>query len=512
MKVPDYVQFVTSGLEKAGFQAFVVGGCVRDVVRNVTPKDWDVTTDAAPEQVTDLFDDTYADNTFGTVTVRVPSHKQEQEQRAAYDLQPTADSSVVEVEVTPFRTEESYSDNRHPDRVQWADTVEEDLARRDFTVNAIAARVSDTGGLGEFVDPYGGRNDIEQRVIRAVGDPAERFAEDALRLMRAVRFAVQLSPAEEEAGEEWHIEENTLGALNQNVHRIADISAERVRDELIAMIMTPRAKDGVEWLRTTGLLHYILPELEENIGITQNKHHIYTCYEHAIYSLNYAAMQGYSRNVRIAALLHDVGKPRVKAGEGEDATFYNHEVVGADMTREILKRLRFPKKDVEHIVTLVRYHLFYYNVEEVGESSVRRLVRNVGYENMADLIRVRKADRIGSGVPKAEPYKLRHLRYMIERVSRDPLSPKMLAISGSDVIEELNIGGGPKIGQILDILLGYVLDEPENNNREFLLEKVRELGQMPDDDIAEVAQEAREERDKIEQKRDEMTKQKYWVS
>ncbi len=486
-------------LEANGFQAFVVGGCVRDVLRGTEPKDWDVTTDARPDTTTELFDDTYADNEFGTVTVRV--HGDEE------------DGEVFEVEVTPFRTEESYSDNRHPDRVKWADTVEEDLSRRDFTVNAMAARVEADGTLSDIVDPYGGREDMDNRHIRAVGDPAERFAEDALRLMRAVRFAVQLSPADEEDNnKEWRIEDETLEALKANVHRISDISAERVRDELIAMIMTPRATDGIEWLRTTGLLHYILPELEENIGVTQNKHHIYTCYEHAIYSLNYAAKQGYSRNVRIAALLHDVGKPRVKAGEGEDATFYNHEVVGADMTRDILKRLRFPKKDIEHIVTLVRYHLFYYNVEEVGESSVRRLVRNVGYENMADLIRVRKADRIGSGVPKAEPYKLRHLRYMVERVSRDPISSKMLAISGKDVMDTLDIPGGPKIGQILDILLGYVLDNPENNTREFLLERVNELGGIPDDDIRAMAEEARAERDKVEQKRDEMTKQKYWVS
>jgi hypothetical protein len=214
----------------------------------------------------------------------------------------------------------------------------------------------------------------------------------------------------------------------------------------------------------------------------------------------------------LAALLHDIGKPRTKRGEGPDATFYGHEIVGAKMTAQILNRLRFPKKDIEKITKLVRYHLFYYNPGEVGESSVRRLIRQVGPENMEELLEVRMADRIGSGVPKAEPYKLRHLRYVIEKVSQDPISVKMLKVNGNDVMEILKISPGPKVGQILDVLLGYVLENPKKNEREFLKKKIKELGRLPDEELKDLAQKARKEREKLEMKRDEMTKKKYWVT
>jgi len=188
--------------------------------------------------------------------------------------------------------------------------------------------------------------------------------------------------------------------------------------------MSENASQGIETLRKTGLLKYIIPELEQGVGVKQNKHHIYDCYKHNLECLNYAAKKGFNFHVRMAALLHDIGKPITKKGEGENATFYNHEAIGAKMAEKILNRLKFPKKDVEKIVNLVRYHLFYYNVGEVGESSIRRLIRKAGIENMEDLLQLRMADRIGSGCPKAEPYKLRHLKYMIEKVSKDPISVK----------------------------------------------------------------------------------------
>jgi tRNA nucleotidyltransferase/poly(A) polymerase len=216
--------------------------------------------------------------------------------------------------------------------------------------------------------------------------------------------------------------------------------------------------------------------------------------------------------VRLAALFHDIGKPRTKRGEGPDATFYGHEIVGAKMTAQILNRLRFPKKDIEKIVKLVRYHLFYYNPGEVGESSVRRLLRKVGKENIEELLQVRMADRIGSGVPKAEPYKLRHLRYMIEKVSRDPISVKMLKVDGNDVMEILKIKPGPKVGQILHILLEEVIDDPKKNEENFLKKEIERLGKLPDDELKRLAKEAKEKIEKIEQKRDEMTKRKYWVT
>jgi putative nucleotidyltransferase with HDIG domain len=259
-------------------------------------------------------------------------------------------------------------------------------------------------------------------------------------------------------------------------------------------------------------LKYVLPELLDNYGVLQNKHHIYDCYWHALKAVEFTAKKKFNIYVRLASLLHDIAKPKVKFGTGEDATFYNHEVVGAKMTFQILNRLKFSKKDVEKITKLVRWHLFYYNVGEVGDSSIRRLVKNVGTENVEELMQVRQADRIGSGVPKAEPYKLRHLKYLIDRVSQDPISAKMLKINGNDLIKLLDIKPGPKIGQILDVLLGYVLDNPEKNNKEFLSAEALKLAKLSDKELKKTAEKSKAEKSQVETKRDEMTKQKYWVT
>jgi poly(A) polymerase/tRNA nucleotidyltransferase (CCA-adding enzyme) len=276
--------------------------------------------------------------------------------------------------------------------------------------------------------------------------------------------------------------------------------------------MSEEPAEGIELLRTLNLLKYVIPELEEGYKISQNKHHLYDCYEHNLRSLTYGAKKGYNQYVRLAALLHDIAKPRTKQGEGQNATFYGHEIVGAKMTVRILDSLRFSKKDVEKIAKLVRYHLFYYNAGEVTESSVRRLVRNAGPENLEELLQVRHCDRIGSGCPKAEPYKLRHLRYIIERVSQDPISVRKLEIDGNELMEILKIKPGPQIGQVLDILLGEVLDEPTNNTGEYLAKRVAELGKLKEEELLKLAEKAEKEREKIETKRDEMTKQKYWVT
>ena len=260
------------------------------------------------------------------------------------------------------------------------------------------------------------------------------------------------------------------------------------------------------------MLKYIIPELEEGYGVGQNKHHVYDCYKHSLLSLEYAAKKGFNDHVKIASLLHDIAKPRVKRGEGLDSTFYNHEIVGARMTVAILNRLKFAKKDIEKIAKLVRYHLFYYNVDEVTESSVRRLVRRVGPESMEELLQVRMADRIGSGVPKAEPYKLRHLKYVIEKVSKDPISAKMLKVSGNDIMSQLNATPGPKIGQILDILLGHVINDPEKNKKEWLMEEIDRLGKLDEKELKDSAENGRKEREKLEVKEDKMTKGKYWVT
>ncbi len=484
MEIPKQVKFVISELRKKDFEAYIVGGCVRDFLRGIKPQDWDIATNAKPDQISNLFPKSYADNKFGTVTVLTDSN----------------DPTLKEIEITPYRIDEKYTDKRHPDKIHWAKTIEEDLARRDFTVNALAA---DLEKKLEIIDPFKGQEDLKDKIIRAVGNPEDRFSEDALRMMRAVRFATVL---------DFKIEAKTSQAVKKNSPWLQAISRERIRDELMKIIMADKAAEGVELLRELNLLRHIIPELEEGYKVTQNKHHIYGVYEHSLLSLKYAAKKKFNKYVRIAALLHDVGKPRVKRGEGPDATFYNHEVVGAKMTCQILNRLRFSKKDIEKIAKLVRYHLFYYHPDEVGENSVRRLVRQAGPENMEELLQVRMSDRIGSGCPKAEPYKLRYMKYIIEKTSQDPISAKKLKVSGNEVIKILNLKPGPKIGQILDILLGYVIENPGKNKKETLEKEIKKLGKLSEKKLRELAQRGRKEREAIEMKKDKMTKKKYWVT
>lgn len=484
-KLPKEVSEVISKLGKAGFEAYVVGGCVRDLFLRKEPDDWDVATNATPEEVQKLFADSFYKNKFFTVTVLTGSRKE----------------ALKEVEVTTFRAEFEYADRRRPGKVEYAKSLEEDLSRRDFTVNAIALRQK--GKELEVVDPFGGQKDLKTKIIRAVGDADERFQEDALRMMRAVRFVASLG---------FKIEEKTRKAAKANASLLQEISAERIRDELSKLLMSPGAKEGIETLRELSLLRFILPELEEGYGVGQNKHHVYTVWEHNLLALQYAVKNDWSLEVRLASLLHDVGKPRVKKGEGKDSTFYGHEVVGSRMAQKILERLKFSKKQVEKMVKLVRFHLFYYNVDEVTESSIRRLVRNIGQENVEDLLRVRMADRIGSGVPKAEPYKLRHLRYVIEKAQKDPISAKMLKLNGSDIMKLGKLSPGPRVGYILDVLLQEVLEDPKKNDRKRLEEKTKELLSLPEAKLLQLSLKAKSEREKVEMKRDEMTKQRYWVS
>jgi len=487
MEIPKEIKLIIEKLKKQGFEAYIVGGCVRDFLRDVEPKDWDVTTNAKPEEIQKIFSKSFYENKFLTVTVQTESEN----------------PKLKEVEITTYRSETKYSDRRHPDKVKFAKTIEEDLSRRDFTINGIAATLKDSEL--KIVDVFKGQKDLEAKMIRAVGNPEERFSEDALRMMRAVRFATTL-------GKDWKIEKKTSEAIKKNAIWLQAISKERVRDEFLKIILSERATEGIELLRKLNLLKYILPELEEGYGVSQNKHHIYQCYDHCLRSLGYAAKKNFNKYVRLAALLHDVGKPRVKEGEGADATFYNHEIVGAKMTLQILNRLKFPKKDIEKIAKLVRYHLFYYTPEEVGESSVRKLVRNVGPENMEELLEVRMSDRIGSGVPKAEPYKLRHLKYVIEKVSQDPISVKKLKINGNEVMKILGIKQGLMVGQTLNVLLGYVLEDPEKNKKEFLEKEIKKLGKLSKEELNSLAQKAKKQRGEIEMKRDKMTKKKYWVT
>ncbi|MFA5087043.1 MAG: HD domain-containing protein [Candidatus Paceibacterota bacterium] len=495
IKIPKNILFCIKALEDNGFKAFIVGGCARDYLRNVEPSDWDIATSATPEETQQVFQKldikTFYENDFGTVGVAFLLKNKKEPQ---YDI----------VEITTYRSESCYSDSRHPDKVEWSKTIEEDLKRRDFTINAIALSPLSGKQKFEIIDLFGGQTDLKKHIIRAVGNPRERFCEDALRMMRAIRFKATL-------GDNWVIEEDTWQAILENNKLLEKVSKERLRDELIKIINSKNAAKGIESLRLSGLLAYIIPELLEGCDVAQNKHHVYDCYKHNLESLDFTAKKSFDFPIRLAALLHDIGKPRTKSGNGVNATFYNHEMMGAKMAKKILERLHFPNKETEKIITLVRYHLFYYNVDEVKEASIRRLIKNVGKENMEDLLKLRMADRIGSGCPKAEPYKLRHLKYMIDKVSQDPISVKMLKINGQDLMSLLNISPGPRIGQILDILLEEVLKDPKNNTKKFLQAKSKELSILSDAQLVELRDEAREQKSLLETEQNKKIKGKYWV-
>lgn len=483
--IPEEIHAVVTALQGAGFSAHLVGGCVRDILRGVAPKDWDIATDATPEKIQQLFPDSFYENDYGTVGVKTGAE----------------DSSLAVVEVTPYRCEATYSDKRHPDRVTFGASLEEDLARRDFTINAIALRLRG-GQAPEIVDPFGGQNDLQNKIIRAVGEAEKRLTEDALRLMRAVRFAAELGFA---------IEEKTKAAIKKHTGLLEMIARERVRDEFARMLESAHPDIALELLRELELLRFVVPELEEGWEVEQNLHHIYTVWEHNIRAMQYAAGQGWPLAVRMAALLHDVGKPRAKRGKGRVSTFYGHEVVGAKITAQILSRLRFSKEFTERVTKLVRYHLFYYNVDEVTESSVRRLIREVGPEDMKALIQVRMCDRIGSGVPKAEPYKLRHFRFMVEKLQRDPISVAMLKIDGNDIMKETGLAPGPKVGQLLAVLLEDVLDDPKRNTREWLTQRACELAALSDKKLMELTRQARSKAKGLEEEQVEKIKKQHYV-
>ncbi len=478
MTIPKEIKSILEKLEKAGCEAYIVGGCVRDLLLKNKPTDWDITTNAKPEKIQKIFPKSFYANKFGTVTVQTSS----------------GDKSLTEVEITTFRTEEKYSDKRHPDKINFAKTVKEDLARRDFTINALAL-----DNKSEIIDLFNGQKDLKDKIIRAVGKPEERFNEDALRMLRAVRFATTLG---------FKMEPKTLKAIQKNAGWLQAIANERIKDEFIKIIESDNPSKGIGFLLKTELLKYIVPELEKGVGVSQNKGHIYDIYEHSIRALQAAADQGFNLEVRLAALFHDIGKPETKEGEGPDSTFYNHDYVGAKFTSQILKRLKFPKQLIEKITTLVRSHMFVSDPDRLTAAGARRLIKRVSKENISDLINLRIADRLGMGRPKARPYRLRQIEYLIEKVSKDPISVKMLKIGGNEIMKILNIQPGPKIGAILDVLLSEVIEDPKKNNKKYLESQVKELNKADLEELRKMAKK------KIEEKKEEedlKIKDKYWI-
>ncbi len=474
LPVPKEVTFVADELEKAGFEAYLVGGCVRDIILEKKPKDWDLTTNATPEDIQKIFPETFYENVYGTVGVVGESE----------------DPTLKVIEVTPYRKEGTYSDARRPDTVEFGVSLEEDLKRRDFTINALAYRPK----TGEIADLHEGHEDIKKRLIRAVGNPSVRFQEDALRMMRAVRLSAELGFA---------IEQETAAAIHENAAQLGKISKERIRDELMRILETKEPMQAIFIAQKLGLLKYIAPELERGIGIGQNQAHSYDVFEHLVRAMQHAADKEWEPTIRLAALFHDIGKPETRrwSDEKKDWTFHGHEVVGARMAKRALQNLKFSNEIIEKVVKLVRWHMFFSDPDKITLSAVRRMIANVGEENIWDLLNLRICDRIGTGRPKEQPFRFRKYKSMVDEALRDPITVGMLAINGENLMGILGEKPGPRIGWILHALLEEVLEDPKKNTKEYLAEKAHVLSLLEDKalrDMGEMGKRAREEAEEAE--------------
>ncbi len=487
--IPEQIVSIVETLEKAGFEAYLVGGCARDLFLGRNPKDWDITTNAHPDDIQRLFPKTVYENVYGTVAVI---------------NEDTDDPTLKNVEVTPYRLESGYSDRRHPDTVKFSNSIEDDLKRRDFTINAIAVSLS-AGAIKDMVDLYGGFSDIKDKTIKTVGNPKDRFNEDALRMVRAIRLAVDLG---------FTIENGTFQAIKELHNLINEVSMERIRDEFSKILMSPNPQKGVELLQETGILAIVVPELEKGIGVTQNKAHAFTVWEHLLRSLQHAADKNWSLEIRLAALFHDIAKPQTRriSRETGQPTFYGHEVVGSRETRKILGRMKFSRVTIEKVTKLVRWHMFFADTGMITLSAVRRMVVNVGKENIWDLMNVRICDRIGTGRPKADPYRLRKYKSMVEEALRDPISVTMLNIDGKRLMEIGEIPAGPKIGLILNALMEEVLDDPKLNTSEYLESRARELFMLSDSDLKHLADRGKEKKGAAEEKKLDEIRKRHKVS
>lgn len=436
MQLSKDVIFIIEELKKHGFEAYAVGGCVRDFLMKREVKDWDITTNAKPEEIQKIFKNSVYENKFGTVGVLL--------------------NNII-YEVTTYRTEERYTDKRHPDVVKFTNDLKEDLSRRDFTINAMAFDGR------RIIDLFEGQKDLERKIIRCVGDPDQRFSEDALRMLRAIRFACEL---------DFSIEPKTFEAIKKNSGLIIFISKERIRDELLKILATEKPAKGMILMKEANLLFRIIPELEKGEKVDQWGHHIYPVFEHLIKSLEFCPSK--DPLVRLATFLHDIGKPDVREECEDKVTFYGHDKESAKQTEQIMRRLRFSKKDIKRVTNLVLNHMFFYS-SEVSDAGVRRFIRRVGKENIKDLIDVRIGDRLGSGCPKGFTRKLKELLERVEKVSQDPFSIKHLAVNGYDVMRILNIPPGPKVGEVLNHLLKLVLEDPTLNTKEKLEREIEKF-------------------------------------
>lgn len=441
LEIPKKVSSIIDKFYENKAEIYIVGGACRNLILNKEIKDWDFTTNLTPEEMKKIFPkNSFYNNIFGTFSV-VGENK---------DI----------FEITTFRKEGTYSDGRHPDEISWGKTLDEDLERRDFTINSIAIKYKE--GKVEIIDPFKGQEDLEKKIIRAVGDPDKRFKEDALRLMRGVRIAGQL---------EFDIEKKTLESIKKNAKLINNVAGERIRDEIFKILLSPTPSKGIELLRQSGLLKELIPELLDGYGLDQKGHHIDDVWTHNLKSLNNCD----SKNVitRLASLLHDIGKAKVARGKGEARTFYNHEVVGSRMAVAFGKRLRLSKKELDQLFRLTRWHMF--TVQETQtDKAVRRFIRNVSLKYINEMISLRRADRLGSG-SKETSWRWELFKKRIVEVQKQPFSIPDMKISGEDVMKILEIKAGRKVGEVLTAIFKEVEEDPKLNTREVLLKKIKEF-------------------------------------
>ncbi len=461
-QIPKDILEIYKKIQGASFEIYLVGGCVRDILMKRKVKDWDLTTNAPPEEILKIFPDGFYDNKFGTVGV------------------PIKESSIEHlgiVEITTFRTEKGYLDRRHPETVEWGKSIEEDLSRRDFTINALALKIADGLQTTRFdarradyrlIDPFSGQKDIEQKSIRAVGDPKKRFKEDALRLLRAIRIATELS---------FIIEENTWKEIAADSSLINEISSERIKGELLRILGSDYPYEGVMLLRNSGLLEQIIPEILEGIDVSQarpGRHHKTDVFTHNLMSLKLTPSK--DPIVRFAALIHDIGKPKsLKLDEEGLVTFHNHEVISSRIANQICERLKFSRKEKEKVFTLIRWHMFLVD-EKMTDAAIRRFIRRVGVDNIRDMIDLRIGDRLGGGTQTAESWRLKLFKKRVEeQLKPKPFSIEDMAVDGHDVMRKLNIKPGPKVGEILQKLFEEVDENLSKNNKEYLIKRINEI-------------------------------------
>ncbi|MDR2049360.1 MAG: HD domain-containing protein, partial [Treponema sp.] len=431
LKIHPLLKEIANIFIASGKEVYLVGGAVRDLLLGREAVDWDLATNARPEEVVGLFRKVIPTGIkHGTVTIRYKGRS---------------------VETTTFRTESGYSDGRRPDRISYTAAIEEDLSRRDFTMNAAAVRLPE----GSLTDPFGGRDDIKRRIIRCVGNPAERFAEDGLRPLRALRFASQLG---------FDLDEATHGAIHGALPTTAKVASERIRDEFDKIIASANPLRAFRLMEETELLHLLLPELAACRNVEQKGYHRFDVLDHSFLACEYAAKKGFPKEVRLAALFHDIGKPAVKrSGENGIWTFYNHERESGKRAFEIMDRFRYPNAVIEKVLRLIRGHMFHYE-DNWTNAAVRRFIIRTGEDLIPELMQLRLADTAGTSGTEPDPAALLPFTRRIEEVlaRNEALSLKDLAINGRDLLAS-GVAPGKHVGIILNELLEAVVEDPELN-------------------------------------------------